>query len=92
MCRPSCRIPSRLSALAEADSCSRSTVRLLEHAGADALDHVPLAANLDRDRVDAGLLQEMAEQQARRSGADDPDGGSRVTHRMKGQSDAFDQQ
>ena len=48
--------------------------RLLEDAGAHALDHVLLAADLDGDRLDAGALQQVAEQQPGRAGADDPDG------------------
>ena len=55
---------------------SRSTVRLLEHAGADAAEHVVGAALLDDDGVDAGLVQQRAEQQARGPGADDRDLGS----------------
>ena len=39
---------------------------LLEHAGADAAQHVLAAAPLEDDVVDAGLVQQLAEQQARR--------------------------
>ena len=44
---------------------------LLQHAGADAAEHVVGAALLDDDVVDAGLVQQRAEQQARGAGADD---------------------
>ena len=48
---------------------------LLEHAGADAAEHVVGAALLEDDVVDAGLGQQGAEQQAGRAGADDRDLG-----------------
>ena len=49
---------------------------LLEHAGADAAEHVVGAALLDDQRIDAGLVQQRAEQQAGRAGADDDDLGA----------------
>ena len=61
-------------------SSSRSTRDLLEHAGADAAEHVVAGLALEDDGVDAGLVQQLAEQQARRAGADDRDLGSRGGH------------
>ena len=46
---------------------------LLEHPGAHALDDVILAAILEDDRIDAGEVQQVAQQQARGAGADDCD-------------------
>ena len=48
---------------------------LLQHAGADAAQHVVGAALLDDDVVDAVLVQQRAEQQPRGAGADDGDLG-----------------
>ena len=48
-------------------------MHLLEHAGADAAEHVVGAALLEDDGVDAGLVQQRAEQQPGRAGADDRD-------------------
>ncbi len=58
-----------------ADACLVEQVLrdLLDDAGAYAAEHVVLAALLDDDGVDAGLVQQLAEQQARRAGADDRD-------------------
>src|SRR4029453_5801225 len=47
---------------------------LLEDAGPHALDHVRLAADVHGDRLDAGALEQVAEKQPGRAGADDPDG------------------
>ena len=46
---------------------------LLDHAGADAAEHVLRRLPFQDDVVDAVLVQELAEQQARRTGADDGD-------------------
>ena len=46
---------------------------LLEHAGADPAEHVVGAALLDDDGVDAGPVQQGAEQEAGGAGADDGD-------------------
>ena len=53
---------------------------LLEHAGADAAEHVFGAAPLEDHVVDAGLVQQRAEQQARGAGADDRDLGAFRSH------------
>ncbi len=45
----------------------------LQHAGADAPLDIGLRLTLDDHRVDAFRLEQMAEQQPRRSGADDDD-------------------
>ena len=47
--------------------------RLFENARAYAIEHVTLTADLDRDRVDARALQQVSQQQSRRSGANDAD-------------------
>ena len=44
---------------------------LLQHAGAHAVLDVVAVAALEDDRVDAGEMQQMRQQQARRTGADD---------------------
>jgi hypothetical protein len=49
---------------------------LLQDAGADAAQHVVAALALDDDVVDAGLVQQLAEQQAGGAGADDRDLGA----------------
>jgi hypothetical protein len=49
---------------------------LLEDAGADAPEHIVGALPLDDDVVDAGFVQQLAEQQARGAGADDGNLGS----------------
>ena len=51
---------------------------LLQHAGADAAEHVLGAALLEHDVVDAGAVQQRTEQQAGRAGADDGDLGAHV--------------
>ena len=53
---------------------------LFEHARAHPLDHVLLAPDFDRHRIDAGLLQEVPQEQPGRSGADDANRGSGVGH------------
>jgi len=45
--------------------------RLFENARAYSIEHVTLTADLDRDRVDARALQQVSQQQPRRSGAND---------------------
>ena len=50
---------------------------LLEHARPHALDDVLFTLGLDGDRVDASLLEEMAQQQPGGPGADDADGNTR---------------
>ena len=44
---------------------------LLQHAGADAAEHMLAAVALEDDGVDAGLVQQLAEQQAGGAGPDD---------------------
>ena len=60
-----------MQAFAYAKAVEHFDRALLEHAGADALEHIILAALLDDQRVDAGLVQQLAEQQPRRPRADD---------------------
>ena len=45
--------------------------RLLEHACADSAQHILTAAALENDVVDAGLVQQLTKQKARRPCADD---------------------
>jgi hypothetical protein len=77
--------------LAQSDAVEQVDGRLLEHSGTHPIDHVPLAANLDRDGVDTRLLEEMTEEEACRSGTHDPNSSSSVAHRPAGKSDALDQ-
>src|SRR5690606_5037649 len=50
---------------------------LLQHAGADAAEHVLAALPLDDDGVDAALVKELAQQEPGRAGSDD---GNLGTH------------
>ena len=60
-------------ARADADLVQQIDADLLEDAGTDAAEHVLAGLALDDHGVDARLGQELPEQQARRSGADDGD-------------------
>ena len=53
---------------------------LLQDAGADAPQHVFAADALDDHGVDAGLVQQLAQQQARGAGADDGNLGAGGGH------------
>ena len=57
---------------------------LLQHAGADAAEHVVAGLALEDHRVDAGLVQQLSEQQAGRAGANDDDVGKSRADRMSG--------
>ena len=50
---------------ADADLVEQFGRALFQHAGADASEHVVLAASLEDDRLDSGDLQKAAERQAR---------------------------
>jgi hypothetical protein len=52
---------------------------LLQHAGADAPEHVVRGPLLEDHVVDVGALQQLPQQQARRAGADDGDLGAHGT-------------
>src|SRR5678816_3599361 len=58
---------------ADTDLVQKVDAHLLEDAGPDAAEHVRAALALDDHRVDSGLRQELAEQQAGRARADDRD-------------------
>ena len=73
---PSCRRPSRARPIADAHRVHQVHGALLEHAGTDALDDVLAAVALDDDRVDAGLVQQLPQHQARGARADDADLGA----------------
>ena len=60
-----------VQALGDAGGLQQVDGGLLQHAGADAAEHVARAALLDHDVGDARLRQQLAEQQARGAGADD---------------------
>ena len=70
-----------VQALGDAGLLEQLDRRLLEHAGADAAHHIGGAALLDDHRVDAGLVQQRAQQQPGRTGADDRDLGA-LPHRF----------
>jgi hypothetical protein len=55
---------------------------LLQDAGADAAQHVVAVCALDDHGVDAGLVQQLAEQQAGGAGADDGDLGAGGGHSL----------
>ena len=60
-------------AIADADLTHQIDSALLEHARADALDHVLLTAVLDDERMDPLQVEKVAEHQSGRTGADDAD-------------------
>ena len=65
--------PLTVHARADADFVQEVDAHLLEHAGADAGEHVRAALAFDDHRVDPGLRQQLPEQQAGRARADDRD-------------------
>ena len=77
---PSCRIPSTRQPVAEPDLAEQIDRRLFEDAGTNALDDVRFAADFHGHRVDAGLVEQVAEEQARGTGADDGNGDACVGH------------
>ena len=68
--------PLALQPLADAGRDEQVDRALLEHPGADPLLDVLAAAALEHDRLDPRLLEQAAERQAGRAGADDPDLGA----------------
>ena len=62
-----------MHARTDADLVEEVDAHLLEDAGADAAEHVVAGLPFEDHGVDAGLGQELAEQQPRRAGADDRD-------------------
>jgi len=64
-------------ALAHASFVQQVDAYLLQNAGADAREHVVASLAFQNDRVDTGLVQQLAEQQARRACTDD---GNLGTH------------
>lgn len=71
-------VPHPFARQAPADPALRHQVDgpLFEHARAHALDDVRLAAILDDDRIDTAEVQQVAEHQPGRTGADDADLGA----------------
>ena len=65
--------PLSMQSLTEADVVHQIHCALFEHTGSDAFDDVVLAAGLHDDGVDAVPVQQVAEHESRRPGADDPD-------------------
>ena len=63
-------------ALAGAGFVDKIDRDLLDHAGADASEHVLGCVPLDDDVIDAVLVQQLAEQQSGRSRADNGDLGT----------------
>jgi hypothetical protein len=68
---PSWTRPSRWRAGAHAGAVEEIDGPPLDHAGTDATQHVLAAALLECDVGNAVLVQELAEEQARRAGPDD---------------------
>ena len=68
-------VPQALArqAIADAHRVHQVHGALLEHPGTDALDHVLAVVALDDHRVDAGLVQQLPQHQARGPRADDAD-------------------
>ena len=60
-------------AVADAHRMHQVHGALLEHPGTDALDHVLAVVALHDHRVDAGLVQQLPQHQARGARADDAD-------------------
>ena len=86
-------VPQSLAreARAHADLAHQIHRSLLEHTGADALDHVLPGPVLEDDGVDALKMKQLPEHQAGRSGADDADlgaGGHGVSYRFGGRRSA----
>src|SRR5205807_7606422 len=65
--------PFTAESIADADFVHQIDCALLEHTGTDALDHVLLAAIFHDERVNAVEVQQVAEHEPRRPGADDAD-------------------
>ncbi|MDT4867854.1 hypothetical protein FQZ97_1027850 [compost metagenome] len=66
-------------ALAHARFVHQVGGHLLQHSGADAAEHVVGRLALQNDGVDAGLVQQLAEQQAGRTCTDDGNLGTHVS-------------
>ena len=62
-----------MHARADAGFVQQIDGHLLEHARTDPAEHVFAGLPLEHDRIDAGPVQQLAEQQARRAGAYDGD-------------------
>ncbi|PAV93217.1 hypothetical protein WR25_22854 [Diploscapter pachys] len=63
--------PFAIHALGHAGFAQQLDRALFEHAGTDAPQHIVRGLALDDQRIDAGVVQQLAEQQAGRAGADD---------------------
>ena len=72
--------PFAREAVAEADLVHQIDGALLEHARADALDHMLLAAIFEDERMDAPQVEKVAEHQPCRTAADDADLGPNLFH------------
>src|SRR5262249_56373025 len=70
-------MPFAIHARAQADLTQKRDRAGLEHAGTDSFLHVGAALAFEHDAVDAALIENMREQQAGRSAADDCHLGSR---------------
>ena len=62
-----------MQALGDAQLFEQADRALFQHAGADPRQHVVAVLALENDVVDAVAMQQLAEQQAGRAGADDRD-------------------
>ena len=58
-------------ALADAGFVEQVNAHLLQHACADAREHIVASLALEDDGINAGFVEQLAEQQAGRAGADD---------------------
>ena len=79
-CQVDAVVPQALARQAVADAHRVHQVHraLLEDAGTDTLDDVLARVALDNDRIDASLVQQLTQNQARGARADDGDLGAHV--------------
>ena len=82
--KPSCTRPFAVHPRPDAGLVQQVDADLLEHAGPDAAQHVIAGLALEDHGVDAGPGQKLAEEQARRAGADDCDLGATLRRCPRG--------
>ncbi len=83
--------PLGMHALADAGLVQEVGHALLDDACPDAAQHIIAAALLQDDVVDALAVEKLAQEQARRARADDPDLGAHGVRSLGGLSSVVDQ-